>query len=155
MLNEGGGGRTHDLRIKSPTLYQLSYALVLADPNRVAGRINPETLMLCRTRTRPARSRRVCAPAACRRARRPNPRPGPPGADGAGPKRPSDVRQTIAADVPSGVPSIPNPPCRNASKCWTKATTGVADVTRVPKNVPTPATVPLVARVPVTKSNRL
>jgi hypothetical protein len=34
MLNEGGGTRTHDLGIKSPLLYQLSYA-----PN---ARRNPE-----------------------------------------------------------------------------------------------------------------
>src|SRR5207302_11187365 len=27
VRNEGGGNRTHDLRIKSPLLYQLSYAL--------------------------------------------------------------------------------------------------------------------------------
>jgi hypothetical protein len=26
LLNEGGGTRTHDLGIKSPLLYQLSYA---------------------------------------------------------------------------------------------------------------------------------
>jgi hypothetical protein len=26
ILNEGGGTRTHDLGIKSPLLYQLSYA---------------------------------------------------------------------------------------------------------------------------------
>jgi hypothetical protein len=41
MRREGGGTRTHDLGIKSPLLYQLSYAPVRPNLLSRSGKLNP------------------------------------------------------------------------------------------------------------------
>ena len=101
---EGGGTRTHDLGIKSPLLYQLSYAPAV--PGIGAPKIPPSL-------TRPPNGRPPASGPAARTPGRPEPRPRTP----ASAPRPAAARpapRSTSARPASGAStcSTPSPPAR-------------------------------------------
>lgn len=125
-MNEGAGTRTRDQRIKSPLLYQLSYAL----ESTGCARLHVQGEMVARNlANRIACLREILRSHKCVQKQSGPGEPGPRVNDSN-----ETANQVMPLRRPKGVPSVPKAPGKARSKWAMYATIGVADLTVVLKN---------------------